>query len=165
MEMFRILIGPDTGEATIAQLCVRAVVLFAFGVLCIRIAGRRTFSSITPLDIIVAIIIGSNLSRAMTGKAPFFGGLAATLVVVVLHRLLAMATLRWSALAKLLKGGPVVLVRDGVVDGAAMRRHQIGPADLAEGLRMEQAARVEDVALATLEAGGKISVVPVKAER
>jgi hypothetical protein len=96
METFRALIGPDNGDATVAQLCARAVILFLFGVLCIRIAGRRTFSSITPLDIIVALIIGSNISRAMTGKAPFFPGLAATLVVVVLHRLLAMATLRWS---------------------------------------------------------------------
>jgi hypothetical protein len=96
MEIFRALIGPDTGDATVAQLCFRAAILFAFGVLCIRIAGRRTFSQITPLDIIVALIIGSNISRAMTGKAPFFGGLAATLVVVVLHRLLAMATLHWS---------------------------------------------------------------------
>jgi len=160
METFRALIGPDTGDATVAQLCARAVILFLFGVLCIRIAGRRTFSSITPLDIIVALIIGSNISRAMTGKAPFFPGLAATLVVVVLHRLLAMATLRWSPLARLMKGAPVPLVRDGVVDEAAMRRHAIGRADLAEGLRMEQVDGIEAVGLATLEAGGKISVVP-----
>ncbi|USQ95250.1 hypothetical protein [Caulobacter sp. RL271] len=96
METFRTLIGPDTGEATALQLCARAVILFVFGVVCIRIPGRRTFSQITPLDIVVALIVGSNISRAMTGKAPFFGGLAATLVVIVLHRLLAMATLHWS---------------------------------------------------------------------
>lgn len=160
METFRALIGPDTGDATVVQLCARAVILFLFGVLCIRIAGRRTFSSITPLDIIVALIIGSNISRAMTGKAPFFPGLAATLVVVVLHRLLAMATLRWSPLARLMKSAPVTLVRDGVADEAAMRRHAIGRADLAEGLRMEQVDGIETVGLATLEAGGKISVVP-----
>ena len=160
METFRLLIGPDTGAASMGQLCVRAVLLFLFGVVCIRIAGRRTFSQITPLDIIVAIIIGSNLSRAMTGKAPFFGGLAATLVVVVLHRLLAMATLRWNVVARLFKGVPVVLVRDGVVDEDALRRHAISRADLAEGLRMEQAADAKDVSLATLEAGGTISVVP-----
>ena len=43
-----------------------------------------------------------------------------------------------------------------------MRRHAIGQADLIEGLRMEQVERIEDVRLATLEAGGKISVVPAK---
>jgi len=73
---------------------------------------------------------------------------------------LATATLCWSPLARLLKGAPVTLVRDGVADEAAMRRHAIGRADLAEGLRMEQIDGVETVGLATLEAGGKISVVP-----
>lgn len=160
METIRVLIGPDTGDASVLQLCVRAVVLFAFGIVCIRIAGRRTFSQIAPLDIVVALIIGSNISRAMTGKAPFFPGLAATLVIVVLHRLLAMATLRWNVLAGWIKSGPVVLVRNGVADKEALARHGIGAADLAEGLRMEQIERVEDARLATLEAGGKISVVP-----
>jgi uncharacterized membrane protein YcaP (DUF421 family) len=165
METFRVLIGPDTGDATAAQLCFRAVILFVFGIVCIRIAGRRTFSQITPLDIIVAIIIGSNISRVMTGKAPFFPGLAATLVVVVLHRMLAMATLHWSLLSRLMKGAPVVLVRDGVANQVAMRRHAIGEADLLEGLRMEQFDRIADVRLATLEAGGKISVVPAQRQR
>jgi uncharacterized membrane protein YcaP (DUF421 family) len=164
METLRALIGPDTGEATALQLCARAVMLFLFGVVCIRIAGRRTFSQITPLDIVVAFIVGSNISRAMTGKAPFFGGLAATLVVVVLHRLLAMATLRWSPLTRFLKSAPVILVCDGVADEAAMRRHAISQADLAAGLRMEQIERLEEVRLATLEASGKISVVPSRSK-
>lgn len=160
MELLRALIGPDTGDAAPWQLCVRALILLPFGVLCIRIAGRRTFSQMAPLDIIVAIVIGSNLSRAMTGKAPFLGGLAATLVVVILHRLLAMASLRWGVMARLVKCAPVVLVRDGHVDAEAMVRHGIGRTDLEEGLRMEQVETAADVRLATLEAGGKISVVP-----
>ena len=160
MEFIRALIGPDTGDASPAQLCARAVILFVFGIVCLRIAGRRTFSQASPLDIVVAIVVGSNLSRAMTGKAPFFGGLAATLVIVVLHRLLAMATLRWSTVARWIKCEPVVLLRDGVADRAAMARHGISEADLAEGLRMEQIEHQRDAHLAVLEGGGKISVVP-----
>ena len=160
MEIIRALIGPDNGDASPAQLCFRALILFVFGIICIRIAGRRTFSQASPLDIVVAIIIGSNLSRAMTGKAPFFAGLAATLVIVVLHRLLAMATLKWNTIARWIKCDPVVLLRDGMPDRAAMDRHGISEADLAEGLRMEQVENLSDARLAVLEGGGKISVVP-----
>jgi uncharacterized membrane protein YcaP (DUF421 family) len=162
MDLFRALIGPDNGDATAPQLCARAIILFAFGIACIRIAGRRTFSNATPLDIIVAIIVGSNLSRAMTGKAPFLAGLAATLLLVLLHRLLAMATLRWGLLARWVKGGPVVLVRDGVQDTQMMRRHGISDEDLREGLRMEQIEAPGDARLVTLEGGGKISCIPAK---
>ena len=157
------LIGPENGEAAWWQLCVRALILFAFGLVCIRIAGRRTFSQATALDIIVAIIIGSNLSRAMTGKAPFLGAVAATLVLVVLHRLLAMALVRSAGLARLINGRPAVLVRDGHVDDDALRRHGLSQDDLLEGLRLEQVERPADVRLATLEGGGRISVVPREA--
>lgn len=159
MEFIRTLIGPDTGEASAPQMCVRAVVLFVLGIVCIRIAGRRTFSQASPLDIVVALVVGSNISRAMTGKAPFFPGLAATLLVVILHRLLAWAALRSPALERLVKGPSVVLVRDGEVDRKAMHRHGISDADLAESLRMEQVEDPRDARLATLEDGGKISVV------
>ncbi len=158
MDWFRALIGPDE-SAEPWQICVRAVIIFAFGLLCVRIAGRRTFAQATPLDIIVAIVVGSNLSRIMTGKASFFGGLSATLLVVVLHRALAMATVHWNPLAAFMKSAPVVLVRDGQIDWAALRRHGLSREDLEEGLRMEQEESCENVRLATLEAGGTISVV------
>lgn len=164
MEMLRTLIGPDNGDASAAQLCARAVILLLVGIAYIRIAGRRTFSHATPLDIVVAIVVGSNLSRAMTGKAPFWPALAATLLLVVLHRVLVMATLRWTWLAKLMKAQPVVLVRDGVEDRKAMSRHGIGEMDLLEGLRLEQAESLTDVHLATLENSGKISVVRRKGD-
>lgn len=158
MEIVRALIGPDD-NAEPWQICIRALVVFVFGVLALRIAGRRTFSQATPLDIFVAIVVGSNLSRIMTGKASFFGGLGATLVLVVLHRALAMATLRWNLVAKVLKSTPVPLVRDGKEDRRTMDRHGIGMADLEEALRLEQARNCDEVELATLEASGKISVL------
>jgi len=86
--------------------------------------------------------------------------LAATLLLVVLHRLLAMATVHSNLLARFIKGRPVELVRDGKIDRAALHSNHLSEDDLIEGLRMEQTPRVEDVALATFERGGKISVVP-----
>ena len=162
--MLRALIGPDNGDATVGQLCARAVILFLVGIAYIRIAGRRTFSQASPLDIVVALVVGSNLSRAMTGKAPFWPALAATLLLVVLHRVFVMLTIRWGWLAKLMKAEPVVLVREGTADRKAMLWHGIGDMDLREGLRLEQVETPEEVRLATLENSGRISVVP-KARR
>jgi len=160
MEMIRALIGSDEGPQTALQLCVRALFLLAFGVICVRVAGRKTFARASPLDIIVAVVLGSNLSRMMIGNVEFLPSLAATLALVVASRLLEIATLHWGLLARLLKGTPVVLVRDGIMDPRAMHRHGISEADLAEGLRLEQHERLQDVRLATLEGGGQISIVP-----
>jgi len=152
------LIGPDDSPSP-AQFAARAAIIFVLGIAFIRLAGRRSFSQSTPLDIIVAVIVGSNLSRVMIGKVDTVGGILATLVVVVMHRALAMASLRWGWLSRWVKCSPVILVRTGVADHEAMHRHGIGDADLKEGLRLEQVEALPEVKLATLEGGGKISVI------
>lgn len=154
----REIIGPDHGADT-AQLCARALLLFAFGILCIRIAGRRTFARYSPLDIIVAMIVGSNISRMMTGKADLIPSGSATLVLVLLHRLLAMASMRWDLFAWLVKARPIKLIEDGKVDPKALRRANLSRDDLHEALRMEQAEEPSDAKLAMLEGCGKVSVV------
>jgi len=161
METFRQIIGPDEGADTL-QLCARAVLLFAFGVLCIRIAGRRTFAHYSPLDIIVALIVGSSISRVITGKAAFFPALSATLVLVIIHRLVAVATLRWNWLSWLVKERPIRIIEEGRIDKDAMRRANLSEEDLREAIRLEQVADPSDVELATAEAGGKVSVVRSK---
>ena len=158
MHWLRLIIGPDE-NAEPWQICVRAVLIFIVGILCIRIAGRRTFSQASPLDIVVAIIVGSNLSRIMTGKADFLGGLGASLIIVLMHRGLAMATLHWSILSDIVKTDPVVLLKDGRIDHRALVRHGISEPDLLEGLRLENCDSPKDVRVATLEPSGKISVV------
>lgn len=159
MSWFRELIGPDQGADT-QQLCVRAIMLFAFGILCIRIAGRRTFAQSSPLDIIVALIVGSNISRIMTGKADVIPSCAATLLLVILHRVLAIVSIRWNAIALLVKERPVQLVKDGQIDEHALRRANLSRDDLLAAIRAEQFEHPSQVGLATIEGGGKVSVVP-----
>ena len=162
MDTIRALIGPDDGYQTALQLSLRAVFLFAFGVLCVRLAGRRTFSQAAPLDIIAYLIVGSNLSRIMIGGAHVFPSLAATLVLVLLHRLLAYATLRWGPLANWIKTSPKVVVSKGSAKLDVLAAEGISEADLLESLRLQGVGAVEDVRLATLERNGRISVIPMR---
>ncbi len=152
------LIGHDD-PTTLLVFCVRTVVVLIFGILCIRIAGRTTFSQLSPLDIVVSVAAGSNLSRAMTGNSPFLPSLGATLLLVVLHRSLAYAAARYRPLGFLIKGRAVIVVRDGVADTGVMRRHRISNDDLHEAIRLGGAGSVSAVKLAVLEDGGHISVV------
>ena len=86
MEWIRTIFGAML-DLSWVQECARAVLVFAYGLVLVRIAGRRVFGKWSALDIIVSIIVGSNLSRAMTGGAPLWGTLAATTLLMGLHRL------------------------------------------------------------------------------
>lgn len=155
------LIGSDDAAAiTWWQMTLRAVVIFAFGVFLVRLAGKRAFGKASAFDIVFAIVIGSNLSRTLTANAPFFPTLAASAALVLLHRALAWAAYNTSWLGFVIKGEPRCLVSSGEPQTKELRASQITDEDLHEALRLN--ASQEDLAgidAAYLERNGEISFV------
>jgi uncharacterized membrane protein YcaP (DUF421 family) len=141
------------------QECARAVLIFAYGLILVRVAGRRLFGKWSALDIIVSIIIGSNLSRALTGNAPLWGTLAATTLLVGLHWVLAQAAARSPRLSRVLEGHGIKLAIEGTADRAAFLREAVSEKDLHEALRQSGVEDVSQTRLVTLEPSGSITVL------
>jgi uncharacterized membrane protein YcaP (DUF421 family) len=58
-------------------MSLRGLSVFLFGLALLRVFGRTAFGKQSPLDIVVAIVVGSNLSRTLTGNAPLLPTFAA----------------------------------------------------------------------------------------
>jgi uncharacterized membrane protein YcaP (DUF421 family) len=159
METFYHLIGRDADPITWWQMCARATVIFCYAVLLYRLLPRRAFGSIAAADIVVVVIMGSSLSRALTGNAPLLPTLAAMAVLATLYTILAALASRLRWLSWLTKGRPVPLIRDGRIDVKAMRWSLLGEHDLEEKLRASGTRALDEVAEACLERDGTISVV------
>jgi uncharacterized membrane protein YcaP (DUF421 family) len=141
------------------QECARAALIFVYGLALVRVAGRRIFGKWSALDIVVSIIIGSNLSRALTGGAQLWGTLAATTLLVALHWVLARLVARSPGFSRLIEGKPIELARHGEPSHSVRERHAVSQSDLNEALRQ---SGVDDIAAAravTLEPSGKITVL------
>lgn len=158
-QIFHALVGAQGEDISWAQMSLRAALIFAIGLAIMRFAAARAFGKWTALDIILAVIVGSNLSRALTGSAPFWPTVIATLFIVFLHAALSHAVIRWPALSRALKGRPVCLVENGTLQTKALRRHGIGQGDLRMALRARGIAEIEDAETVYLERNGDISVI------
>jgi uncharacterized membrane protein YcaP (DUF421 family) len=156
---FHDLIGSDKGAILWWQMSVRALLVFLFGLVLIRLFGRRAFGKQTALDIVLAIVVGSNLSRALTANAPFFPTLAATAAIVLLFWLLSSLSARWQSFSRLVKGNPIWLIRDGRPDKKKMRRAAVSEGDIDEAARQSGLAGIRGVDEAVLERSGKISTI------
>jgi uncharacterized membrane protein YcaP (DUF421 family) len=153
--------GP-TGHVTWLQECARAVVITVYGLLAVRLAGRRVFARWSALDIVVAIVTGSSLSRALTGNADLFGTLAATTLMMAIHWALARAAARSPAISRLVEGAPVAIGKGGSVDAAALVHHGVSAADLQEALRAAGVESAADTRAIVLEPSGKVSVLKLR---
>lgn len=159
MTILHDLIGSSDGEVTWWQMSLRALLIFLYGLVLIRLGPRRIFGKNTVYDVLLAVILGSALSRALTGNAPFVPTLAAATALVVLHALLGRLALGVPAVGRLVKGSETLLLRDGEIDRRALRRSNLTERDLMEALRLKGAASAEKVEAAYLERSGDISVI------
>lgn len=139
----------------------RAFVVFFFGLILLRVSGRRAFARWSALDIIISIIMGSSLGRALTGSAPLGGTMLAMMLLAFLHWALARAAARSPRFAHLVEGGPAILGQSGAVSENQLRRHNISETDFHEALRKEGVADVAQTRQITLEPSGTITVLTV----
>ena len=154
-------LGRDVEDVGAGAMAVRTIVIYAFTLAIIRLGSKRFLSQATAFDVIVAIMLGSIMSRAINGSAPFVPTLFGGLALVGLHWLLAVLAFKTNWFGSVVKGEPVLLVEDGEVQADGMRRTGLSARDLNEALRQQgKPPDPSKVRLAYLERNGSISVVP-----
>src|ERR1700748_924333 len=130
MEQFFLTLFGVQNHLTVAQESARAVLIFSYGLLLLRLSGPRMFGHWSALDIVISIMVGSALARAMTGSAPLVGTMVAAAVMALLHVGLAHLVARSKAMATVFDGRPVVLIDHGRIDHGARKHNKISEADI-----------------------------------
>jgi uncharacterized membrane protein YcaP (DUF421 family) len=159
------LLGLNAESLNVSQMAVRAVVLYAAALFLVRLGDKRFLGKNTAFDVILGIILGSVISRAINGQAALFPTMAAGLVLVGLHWVLAGIAFRSDGFGTLVKGCPRLLVEDGEIRWDEMRRASLTRGDLEGALRSQaHLEALEQVRRAYLERSGNISVIRARRE-
>lgn len=143
-------------------MCIRGALVFLITLILIRLGDHRIFGKSTAFDIALGLILGSTLSRAITGNAPFVPALITSVVLVVLHRLLAGLAFHTN-LGNFIKGKERQLVQNGQMLQDQMNANKITQNDIQEAMRANgKTQSLEEVESAFLERSGDISIITKK---
>jgi uncharacterized membrane protein YcaP (DUF421 family) len=160
MEDLLIRIFGEGRDLDAAQMAARAFVMFFIAIVLVRLSGMRSFGSKTSFDIIVVIMLGAILSRAVVGVSPFLPTVAAAITICITHRVLAMLSSRIHFLSDLLKGTNYIIYKDGKLNKKNMTKCDLSMGDLEEGIRLAgNVSSLEEVKEVRMERSGQISVV------
>lgn len=150
----------ESKDLSVGHMSLRAVIVFAAAVIMLRIGDKRFMGKSTALDVMLGIVFGSTVSRAITGNAAFFPTLAAALTMVLMHWVLASVAFRSKGFGAAVKGRERLLVRDGEIQWDAMRKAHVTEDDLKESLRNEgKEPDVRQIKAAHLERNGDVSII------
>src|SRR5271154_3168153 len=114
MDFLNEVLGLQDLRLTVLQMCVRAVLVFFIGLIYVRIAGIRTLGKTTSFDQITMLVMGTLLGNAIFAASyPFFPILTASLVIMLLHRFISWVTYVNHNLGKIIKGKPLLIIKNG----------------------------------------------------
>jgi uncharacterized membrane protein YcaP (DUF421 family) len=162
-QFIRDILGTDPRQFTIGEVGLRALIVYVFTVLIVKLGHKRFMGRTAIFDAVLGFMLGSVMSRAVNGQSSFVSTLAAGLFLVVIHWCMGWLTLRSRGIAWLMEGTPHLLFNDGRFDEKALRQHLLNRDDVEQYMRSTaNVGSLTDVESATLEKSGSISIVKAK---
>ncbi|MDB5200168.1 MAG: hypothetical protein JWO92_2131 [Chitinophagaceae bacterium] len=150
-------------ELDALQMGDRAFVMFFITLFLIRVAGMRAFGQKSAFDMIIVIMLGAILSRAVTGASAFFPTVVAGAVLAVVHRLLALISMYNETIGAIVKGNKILLFKNNKVIKKNMAKCSVSYKDLQEEVRLIlNEITMDNVEEIFMERSGKISIVKKK---
>jgi uncharacterized membrane protein YcaP (DUF421 family) len=143
---------------------LRATAMYFVLMVLFKIAGRRSLSEITTFDFVLLLIVGEATQQALLGDD--FSVTNAVLIIVTLIAIdvgFSQIKNRSKFMARLLDGGPTVLVEDGRPLERRMKEARVTEADIMEAARSSQGVLdLSSIRYAILERNGSISIILAK---
>jgi uncharacterized membrane protein YcaP (DUF421 family) len=156
-------LGLDAESLAVGQVALRAAIVYAVALAFVRLGDKRFLGKSTAFDVVVAIMFGSVMSRAITEAGEFLPILVGGGVLVALHFVVALVSYRSDRIGTLVKGSERLLVADGEIQWDQMAAAHVTERDLRGAIRTQaQLDDVRKVQVAHLERSGDVSVIERK---
>ena len=133
---------------------------YFFLLLTVRVLTRRPGAQMTLFEFVIVFLIGGVIILSTVGKDRSVTNCTMAVITVgLLHRGVSAAKTKWPALAAIVDGKPVLLLRRGEWQQRAMQGMKLAPEDVMASARTKGIAKFEDIDYAVLERNGGISVI------
>lgn len=141
---------------------LRAVVIYIFLMVILRLSGKRTFSELTTFDFILLLIISETTQQALLGEDfSITNAIVVIFTLVGLDVALSFIKQRFKSVERLVEGVPLVILENGKPLIERMTRSRIDEEDiLAAGRSSHGLTRLDQIKYAVLERSGGISIIP-----
>jgi len=140
------------------EIVIRSGVMFVFLWAVTRAVGRSTLGELSTYELLIYVTMGDLIQQSVTQQDySVTSGVLAISVFALLTVLLSWLQWRFPRTRSVIRGKPVVVVRDGRLLPVAARQQRFTESDLLATARQQGIRDVADIELAILESDGKVS--------
>ena len=142
----------------VLEKILRPILVYAFLVVGLRLAGKRELAQLNPFDLVVLLTLSNTVQNAIIGddNSVTGGVIGATTLLLVNYAVVRFLYVH-QALEHTVEGGADVLIEGGRVRADRLKRELITPPQLEAAAHRQGFASLDEVERAVLEPSGTIS--------
>jgi uncharacterized membrane protein YcaP (DUF421 family) len=144
----------------IAEKILRPIVVYAFLLGALRLAGKRELAQLNPFDLVVLLTLSNTVQNAIIGEDnTVTGGLIGAATLLIVNHIVVRYAYGHEQFDRLIEGDADVLMEDGVLHAKRLDRELITRGELEAAAHRQGFASLDEIDRCTLEAGGNLSFV------
>jgi len=142
---------------------LRPIIVYAFLVISLRLAGKRELVQLNPFDLVVLLTLSNTVQNAIIGDDnSVLGGIIGATSLLVTNFLVVRYLYGHRKLDQLVEGRADVLIENGKVRPQHLKTELITMAQLEAAARKQGFASLSEVEQCILEPGGTMTFIGKK---
>jgi uncharacterized membrane protein YcaP (DUF421 family) len=142
----------------IAEKILRPILVYAFLILVLRLAGKRELAQLNPFDLVVLLTLSNTVQNAIIGQDDSItGGIIGASTLLTVNYVLVRFLSRHEKIERLIEGDPDVLIENGRVKTDCLRNEAISEVELAAAAHKQGFESLDQVDRAVLDPNGGIA--------
>src|SRR5881397_1354354 len=110
----------------VAEKILRPIIVYAFLIVVLRLAGKRELAQLNPFDLIVLLTISNTVQNAIIGNDnSVTGGILGAFTLMIFNYYVVKFLYRHEKIDRIIEGGEAILVDNGCVIKDALDRELI----------------------------------------
>ena len=147
----------------VLEKILRPVIIYAFLVIGLRLAGKRELAQLNPFDLVVLLTLSNTVQNAIIGEDnSVTGGLIGATTLLVINYVLVRFLYSHQRLDRAVEGAPDALIEGGKLKTDRLRSELITLPELEAAAHRQGFASLDEIEGAVLEPSGTISFVAKK---
>ena len=143
----------------VLEKILRPVIVYLCLITFLRLFGKRELAQLNPFDLVVLLSLSNTVQNAIIGDDnSVSGGIIGAFSLLAINWLLMRLLFNLPRLNNALQGAPNVLIRNGIVDDAALKAESLTRPELISALHKDSITSLAEVERCTLEPNGTFFV-------
>ena len=139
---------------------IRTLIIYVVMVVSMRIMGKRQLGELEPAELVVAVLVSDLAATPLQELGtPLSYGLVPVFTLLFCEVIISAAVLKFRGVRKIVSGSPGVIIENGKLNRAVMKKNRYTIDEMMEHLRKSGIVDISTVKFAILETDGTLSTI------